>query len=107
MKCIPILVACLVSGASLIQVARAQQGPRPFRLQSINFDMWCQETQHLPPTRCDQRLPSDDAAFQAYENQVENHEIEYLRRHAQERNIERNLWDFNPVDRPGTPTPRP
>jgi hypothetical protein len=87
--------------------ALAQQGPRPFRLQEMNFDMWCQETQHLAPERCDKRLPEDDAAFQTYSNTIENYEIQYLERHAQDRRIDRMLHD-NPADHPpGEATPPP
>ena len=96
--------ALIVLGAAQ---AGAQQGLRPFRLGEMNFDVWCQETQHLPPARCDQRLPEDDAAFQAYANKIENYEIQYLLRHAEDRRIERML-NTNPADNrpPGTPPPQ-
>ena len=88
--------------------AVAQQGPHPFRLQEMNFDVWCQETQHLPPERCDKRLPEDDAAFQAYSNTIENYEIQYLKRHADERRLDRMLNDNaadHPPGRPPSPVP--
>ena len=90
-----LLIICLSFGG-----AEAQQGPRPFRLQEMNFDLWCQETQQLPPERCDQRLPADDAAFQAYENKMEAYEIDYLKRHAQDRSIDRNILHYDPIDHP-------
>ena len=89
-------VAIVATGAG---AAMAQQGPRPFRLQAMNFDLWCQETQHLPPARCDRRLPQDDAAFQTYTNLITNYEIRYLQRHEQERRIDRMLM-ANPSGNP-------
>jgi len=100
-RSLTLVAALIVLGSA---PAGAQQGPRPFRLQEMNFDVWCQETQHLPPARCDRRLPEDDAAFQAYANTIENYEIQYLNRHAADRRIERML-NNNPADNrpPGSP----
>ena len=41
-------------------------------VQTLNFDMWCQETQHLAPDRCYKRLAEDEAVFEAYRAQVEH-----------------------------------
>src|ERR1700729_2703789 len=49
-----------------------------YDVQTINFDLWCQETQHLPADRCDKRLPQDEAAFEDYRDKVERYEIPYL-----------------------------
>jgi len=101
-KALQLLIMSLAVVA-VSSAGRAQDSGLPFRLQQINFDMWCQETQRLPPSRCDRRLPEDDAAFQAYVNRIENYEIENLRRHRQDRAIERQLRD-NPTDQPQIPT---
>jgi hypothetical protein len=90
-----------------VQSAVAQDTGKPYRLQSVNFDIWCQETQHLPPRRCDKRLPEDDAAYQAYQNKIENYEIEYLHRHDSGRSLQRDLTHIDPSGvppaQPGTP----
>ena len=94
-------------GAALLLVtahsADAQDTGRPYRLQPLNFDLWCQENQRLPPKRCDKRLPQDDAAFQAYQNTIENYELDYLRRHDSDRNLQRDLRHSDPSGLPPTP----
>jgi hypothetical protein len=80
--------------------ARAQEGSGPWKLQPMNFDMWCQETEHLAPARCDQRSPADDAAFQSFSNKVESYEIDSLRRQARNREIMQDIVHYDPVDHP-------
>ena len=80
------------------------QGARPYPLHEMNFDMWCQEEQHLPPERCDKRLPQDDAAFQAYSNKIENYEIPYLQHQGNEQTINRDIVHNDPVDHPTLPS---
>ena len=80
------------------------QSPGPYALHEMNFDMWCQEQQHLPPDRCDKRLPQDDAAFQAYSNKIENYEIPYLQRRQDEQTLNRVIIHNDPVDHPTLPS---
>ncbi len=89
------------------QSAGAQDTDRPFRLEPANFDLWCQETQHLPPKRCGKRLPQDDAAFQAYQNKMESYEIEYLHRHNSDRSLQQDLRHINPSGTPTAPSGPP
>src|SRR5580698_8866470 len=56
----------LAGVALLAGAVQADAQPRLLDLHEMNFDMWCQEHEHLPPKRCDKRLPQDDSAFQAY-----------------------------------------
>lgn len=94
------VLACV---AFTLVAARANaQGAYP--LHEMNFDMWCQEQQHLPPERCDKRLPQDDAAFQAYTNKIENYEIPYLQRRKNEETINRVIIHNDPVDHPTLPS---
>ena len=44
----------------------------------MNFDLWCQEQAHLPPDRCDKRMPEDEKTFEAYRAKIEQYEIPYL-----------------------------
>jgi hypothetical protein len=88
--------ACLLlSGA-----ARAQTGTVP--VQNMNFDLWCQEQQHLPPDRCDKRLPEDDAAFNAYRAKIEKYEVPYLQSRDAGQRLNRNVLQYDPVDRDNT-----
>jgi hypothetical protein len=80
------------------------QGEHPYALHEMNFDMWCQEQQHLPPARCDKRLPQDDAAFQAYSNKIENYEIPYLQRRQNDQTLNRTIIHNDPVDHPTLPS---
>jgi hypothetical protein len=95
-----------VAGLALaIFAVRANaQGDAPYPLNEMNFDMWCQEEQHLPPARCDKRLPADDAAFQAYRNKIETYEIPYLQRKRDEQTLNRAILHNDPVDHPTLPS---
>jgi hypothetical protein len=107
----PGAIAVKLSGIAAAALAltvfatRAQaQGERPYPLNEMNFDMWCQEEQHLPPARCDKRLPEDDAAFQAYRNKIETYEIPYLQRKRDEQTLNRVILHNDPVDHPTRPS---
>jgi len=89
---------------SLLATRASAQGEKPYPLHEMNFDMWCQEQKHLPPDRCDKRLPADDAEFQAYRNQIEKYEIPYLQRREDEQNLNRAILHNDPVDHPTLPS---
>lgn len=76
-------------------------------LTNMNYDMWCQEEQHLPPERCDKRLPQDDAAFNAYRAKIENYEVPYLQERKEKDTMNRVILHNDPVDHPSKPeTPK-
>ncbi|HEY6578563.1 MAG TPA: hypothetical protein VIY09_04520 [Rhizomicrobium sp.] len=102
MKIIGIVAAGF--GIVFFAVRADAQGAKPYPLHEMNFDMWCQEQQHLPPSRCDKRLPEDDAAFQAYSNKIENYEIPYLRKRDNEETLNRVIIHNDPVDHPTLPS---
>ncbi len=85
------------------------QGPQDVRydLQNMNFDMWCQEQQHLPPERCDERLPEDDADFNAYRAKIERYEIPYLQQQQKELQLNSGILHNDPVDNPTRPSQPP
>jgi hypothetical protein len=82
-----------LSGSGLAQSTR-------YDLTNMNFDLWCQEQQHLAPERCDKRLPADDAAFQAYRNKIEKYEIPYLQDKENRSQLNRAILHNDPVDNP-------
>ena len=91
----------LFASAAILMLAGgavAQTGTLP--LQNMNFDMWCQEQQHLPPSRCDKRLPEDDAAFNDYRAKVEKYEVPYLQSRDQAQHLNRTILQYDPVGRP-------
>jgi hypothetical protein len=78
-----------------------QDGSLP--LTNMNFDLWCQEEQHLPPERCDKRLPADDAAFSAYRAKIEEYEIPYLQNKENEQQFNRVILHSDALDHPTQP----
>lgn len=104
----PILIALAVS--ALTSAARAQDTPVPspdpqgantrYDVYNMNFDMWCQEQQHLPAARCDKRLPEDDTAFNTYRSKIERYEIPYLKEQQRQQQLNVGILHNDPVDRP-------
>ena len=94
-----ILAAVLVLSATASAVAQQNPSDRTVRynMQDLNFDMWCQETQKLPPDRCDKRTPDDEAAFEQYRDAVEKYELQYLKRKDTDLNINRVVTHADPV----------
>jgi hypothetical protein len=88
--------------ASLAVRAEAQQGP--YQLQEMNFDMWCQEERHLPPDRCDKRLPQDDADFEAYVSKIQGYEVQYLQKQRKDVSLDRDIVHDDPIDHPIQPS---
>jgi hypothetical protein len=102
-------LTCAAFGLVLLAAsgANAQQSWRN-QLQPMNFDMWCQEHKHLPPERCDKRLPQDDAEFQAYANKIEGYETQQLNQNAEQRRIDQAITRSDPSANPaGTPPTAP
>ena len=71
-----------------------------YSVQTMNFDMWCQEQQHLAPERCDKRLPEDDAAFTAFRAKIEAYEIPYLEDKKKKINLNNNILHNDPTVTP-------
>ncbi|MEJ1969316.1 MAG: hypothetical protein WDN03_11895 [Rhizomicrobium sp.] len=96
----------LIAAAVLLPLA-LPAGAQAERLdvQTINFDMWCQETQKLPPDRCDKRLPPDEAAFEDYRAKVEKYEVPFLKGQETGAQLDRTILHSDPVDHPVTQDP--
>jgi hypothetical protein len=73
-------------------------------LHEMNFDMWCQEHEQLPPERCDKRLPEDDAKFDAYRKKIQDYEVPYLQQREQNEHMNEILLHNDPVDHPTQPS---
>ena len=72
----------------------------------MNFDMWCQEQQHLAPERCDKRTPEDEKVFEAYRDQIEQYEVPYLKQQQKDLAISRDVMHNDPVDNPVIGSPQ-
>jgi hypothetical protein len=92
-----------VSLAALALPAAAQS--QRYEVQTINFDLWCQETQHLPPDRCDKRNPTDEAAYEEYRAKVEKYEVPYLQGQETGAQLNREILHNDPVDNPVSQNP--
>jgi hypothetical protein len=90
--------------AALFAAHAGAQSATALPLSEMNFDMWCQDEQKLPPERCDKRTPADDAAFQAYREKIERYEVPYLEKREQQDNLNRVLLHNDPVDHPTQPS---
>jgi hypothetical protein len=97
-----LLLAAAMLAASVARVV-AQGGS--LDLHPLNFDLWCQETQHLPPDRCDRRTARDEADFEAYRAKVEKYEIPYLKGRENGQQLDRTILHNDPVDKPVSQDP--
>jgi len=91
---------------ALLPLAAAAQNGRNYDVGTMNFDLWCQEEQQLPPDRCDKRLPDDEKAFEAYRDTVERYEIPYLQRKNNELSLDRDILHNDPIDNPTRQDPQ-
>jgi hypothetical protein len=90
-----------VATFALAASANAQMPPpTTYDVQTMNFDLWCQETAHIDPDRCDRRLPDDEQAFDAYRGTIEKYELSHLKDKEREFNIDQNLIHKDPIDEP-------
>ena len=101
------VLAGLAVSFFIVRAEAQGEQQQPYPLNEMNFDMWCQEQQHLPPARCDKRLPEDDAAFQAYRSTIETYEVPYLQRKRDEQTLNRVILHNDPVDNPTRPSQPP
>ena len=69
-------------------------------VHNINFDLWCQETQKLPPERCDKRLPEDEKAYESYVDTVGRYEVPYLEQRQRDQFFNRVIMHSDPTENP-------
>jgi hypothetical protein len=100
MKQIGLRIALAAGSVLLFASAGSAQVGRNYNVQTMNFDLWCQEEAHLPVDRCDKRTPEDEKVFEAYRDKIERYEIPYLQQKNNEANFERNILHNDPIDRP-------
>ena len=92
-----LLAAALFMAAS--SAALAQTG-KNYDVKTMNFDLWCQETAHLPPDRCDKRTAEDEKTFEDYRTRVEEYEVPYLQAQQRDLSLSRDIMHNDPVDNP-------
>jgi len=83
------------------------QAQRNYDVTSMNFDLWCQETQHWPSARCDKRLPEDVKTFEEFRTKIESYEIPYLQKQNRDARLQTDIIHNDPVDRSPLTTAQP
>jgi len=82
--------ALLAAGAffALTMSVSAQplSAPLNYNVRTMSFELWCQDTQHYPPDRCQARRADDVAAFESYRRVIERYELDYLKRVQKDQN---------------------
>jgi hypothetical protein len=101
-----VLVAAVVCLTAVSLPTSAQRNGN-YRVQEMNFDLWCQEQAGLPAERCDKRTAQDEATFEAYRAKVEAYEIPYLQQKQNAARLDTDILRNDPVDRPISKNPTP
>lgn len=91
----PILAAVALVAFSFTASAQTTT----YDVKTMNFDLWCQEQANLPPDRCDQRLPEDEAQFEAFRAKIEKYELPYLQAKQREYNFNQRVLRNDPIDK--------
>jgi hypothetical protein len=91
-----ILVALLLgvwSGAGLAQSLPAAPGrdlslgTSTFNVRTMDFDLWCQQTQRYAAERCAARRAEDVKAFGDYRSSIERYELDYLKQVQKDQDV--------------------
>jgi hypothetical protein len=83
-------VALMMGAAAWLMPVVAFADPmNPYNVQTLSFDMWCQERQQYDEERCDARQPGDEADYQAWRSTIERYELPYLKRVQEEDKLQR------------------
>ena len=61
-------------------------GTSTFNVRTMDFDLWCQQTQRYAAARCAARRAEDVKAFEDYRASVERYELEYLKQVQKDQN---------------------
>jgi hypothetical protein len=97
----------VLAAALLLCAVGAAYAQRNYDVKTMNFDLWCQETQHWPTDRCDKRLPEDVKVFEDFRTKIESYEIPYLQKQNRDARLETDIIHNDPVDRPPVDTAQP
>src|SRR5260221_1522551 len=54
-------------------------GTSTFNVRTMDFDLWCQQTQRYATERCAARRAEDVKAFEDYRSSIERYELDYLK----------------------------
>jgi hypothetical protein len=71
-------------------------GTGSFPVRTLDFDLWCQQTQRYSADRCMARRPEDVKAFEDYRSSIERYEVEHLKQQQKEEDF-RALTNRDPM----------
>jgi hypothetical protein len=87
-----------------VSCAVAQSGGN-YNVQTMNFDMWCQEQAHLAADHCDKRTPEDETIFEDYRDKIDRYEVPYLQQQQSNLAVHRDIMQSDPIDAPLSQNP--
>ncbi|SRR6266567_287518 len=61
-------------------------GTSTFNVRTMDFDLWCQQTQRYAAERCAARRAEDVKAFEDYRSSIERYELDYLKQVQKDQN---------------------
>jgi hypothetical protein len=61
-------------------------GTSTYNVRTMDFDLWCQQTQRYAAARCAARRAEDVKAFEDYRGSVERYELDYLKQVQKDQN---------------------
>ena len=70
--------------------AAGERGPAPavtFNVRTLDFDLWCQQTQRYAADRCTARRPEDVKAFEDYRATIERYELDFLKQQDRDQQV--------------------
>ena len=63
-------------------------GTGSFPVRTLDFDLWCQQTQRYSADRCSARRPEDIKAFEEYRNSIERYEVDHLKQQQKDQDFQ-------------------
>lgn len=92
-----VLVLGLLVGAV---VPAGPASARDHALDTMNFDLWCQEEAHLPARQCDQRTAADEQAFEDFQQELDPYKAQQLREAQRDQWLDQDFLENDPIDNP-------
>ena len=62
-------------------------GTSTFNVRTMDFDLWCQQTQRYAADRCAARRAEDVKAFEDYRSSIERYELDYLKQVQKDQDV--------------------
>jgi hypothetical protein len=101
MRQLILMNALIATAVGFAAIGPAASQPNPNSdVETMNFDLWCQEDAALPPARCDKRTPQDESSFETHRASVELYEIPHRSAEYDQARVNRDIMSKDPIDNP-------